>query len=106
MILLCLTIYYDNMPVETEFNPYAAKVVNFYIEKTKRGGVYYQEAELDNGMVMVMNAFSANINGEKIRLIDYISCGDSVVRQQWNTIIVFREGHETQFFYHDPNDFE
>ena len=89
-----------------EFMPYSAKVVSFYTEKIKRAGIYYQRIKLDNKTIMTANAFSTIINGEKTRLIDYIAVGDSIVRDTWAEISVYREGSETYTFTHNPHDFK
>ena len=78
----------------------------FYTENTMRGGIYYQEIKLDNGITMIANAFSSNIEGNKIRLIDFIAVGDSVERNTWGIITVYRNNSEPYVFIHNPDDFK
>ena len=91
---------------KASFTPYAAKVVLFYTENTMRGGIYYQEIKLDNGVTMIANAFSSIIEGNKTRLIDFIAVGDSIERNSWGKITVYRYNSEPYVFTHDPDDFK
>ena len=89
-----------------EFVPYSARVKSFYIDNHKEGGVYYQRIKYTNNTSMIVNAFSAIVDGKKTRLIDYIAVGDSVVHSAWGVITVYREGAETYVFKHNPDDFK
>ncbi len=87
-----------------KFVPYSAKVLSFHTDKLKHGGIYCQNVKLDNKSTMLANGFSSVIQGQKTRLIDYIAVGDSIVRDTWGVIIVYREGSETYTFTHNPGD--
>ena len=91
-------------PRQYKFVPYKGIVVSFYTEKYMYGGIHYQRVHLNNKMRLTANGFTANINGYKTNLIDYISIGDSIVRDTWGVIIVYREGSETYTFTHNPDD--
>ena len=87
------------------FVPYSAKVVSYYTERFKRGGINYQRIELDNDECFSANAFSAIIDGKKTRLIDYITVGDSVVLTSLDTVYVYRRGHVACTFVYKIEDF-
>ena len=87
------------------FVPYSAKVVSYYTERFKRGGINYQRIELDNDECFSANAFSAIIDGKKTWLIDYIAVGDSLAHISWDTIYVYREGSKTYKFVYNIKDF-
>lgn len=89
-----------------EFVPYSAKVLSVYTEKVKRGGVYYQNIRLDNNYTITTNGFTTIMQGHKIRLIDYIAIGDSVVCDSTDRVLyIHREGAETYRFTQNPDDF-
>ena len=101
-----IVVFSDQKVEKKVFTPYSAKVVFFYTENTMRGGIYYQEIKLDNGITMIANAFSSNIEGYKIRLIDFIAVGDSIERNTWGQITVYRNNSESYVFTHNPDDFK
>ena len=91
-------------PRQYKFVPYKGKVVSFYTEKYMYGGIHYQRVHLNHKTRLTANGFTANINGYKTNLIDYIAIGDSIVRDTWAEISVYREGSETYTFTHNPDD--
>ena len=105
IVVGAIIVLSDQKVKKKVFTPYAAKVVFFYTENTMRGGIYYQEIKLDNGITMIANAFSSNIRGNRIRLIDLIAVGDSVERNTWGVITVYRDNSESYVFTHNPEDF-
>lgn len=106
VIVVGAIMVFGGIRVEKEaFTPYAAKVVSYHTENTMRGGIYYQEITLDNGIIMIANAFSSKIGNNNIRLIDFIAVGDSVVRNTWGVISVYRDTSDAYIFVHNPDDF-
>ncbi|MCR5695552.1 MAG: hypothetical protein K6G73_01120 [Marinilabiliaceae bacterium] len=93
-------------PRQYKFVPYKGKVVSCKTDKTMHGGVYYQRIELDNKEEIAANAFSSIIAGQKTMLINYIAVGDSIVRNTFDTIYVYREGADTYVFTHNKGDFK
>lgn len=104
MAMFCIITACHAKPRQYKFVPYKGKVVSFYTEKYMYGGIHYQRVHLDNKTRLTANGFSSVIQGEKTRLIDYIAVGDSIVRDTWGVIIVYREGSETYTFTHNPGD--
>ena len=90
---------------KTKFVPYSAKVISYDIDKIKQGGVYYQNINLNNKKRVTANGFSAVIDGQKTWIIDYIAIGDSIVRNTFDSIYVYRKGSETYLFTYNPYDF-
>ncbi|MBP5419261.1 MAG: hypothetical protein J6Y72_05575 [Bacteroidales bacterium] len=90
---------------KTKFVPYTAKVISYDIDKIKQGGVYYQNINLNNKKRVTANGFSAVIDGQKTWIIDYIAIGDSIVRNTFDSIYVYRKGSETYLFTYNPYDF-
>ena len=105
--LIILGYYYMVLNSDRkEFIPYSARVTSFYTEKVKRGGVFYQKIKLNNNTTITANGFTTNIQGQKIRLIDYIAVGDSIVCDSTDKILhIHRIGTETYIFTQNPNDF-
>lgn len=89
---------------QPKFVPYKAKVISYQTDRVPFGGIYCQNVKLDNKSTMLANGFSSVIQGRKTRLIDYIAVGDSIVRDTWGVIIVYRRGSKTYTFTHNPND--
>jgi len=89
-----------------KFVPYSGEVKRFYTETYMRAGKYYQRIKLKNGKDITANAFSSMIAGQKTMLIDYIAIGDSIVRNTFDTIYVYREGADTYVFTHNKDDFK
>ena len=88
------------------FVPYSAKVVSYSTDRLKHAGVRYQNIELDNDDYILANGFTAQVNGRKTRLIDYIAVGDSVVQKYLDTICVYRERSVSYKFSYSPDDFK
>lgn len=106
-IIAVVKLCKDSNIEKVEFMPYSAKVVSFYTEKTKRGGRYYQRIKLDNKELITANGFTATINSNKVRLIDYIAIGDSVVCDSTDGVLyVYRAEAETYRFTYSPSDFK
>ncbi|MBP5419459.1 MAG: hypothetical protein J6Y72_06585 [Bacteroidales bacterium] len=89
-----------------KFVPYSGEVKRFYTEPYMRAGKYYQRIKLKNGKDITANAFSSTIAGQKTMLIDYIAVGDSIVRNTFDTIYVYRKGADTYVFTHNKGDFK
>jgi hypothetical protein len=99
-------LFYNDLFVErnAKFVPYSGEVKRFYTETFMRAGTYYQRIKLKNGKDITANAFSSTIAGQKTMLIDYIAIGDSIVRNTFDTIYVYREGADTYVFTHNKRD--
>lgn len=89
-----------------EFIPFEAKVTSYKIETSKRGGIYYQYVYLDNNDCLIANGFTAIVLGQKMRLIDYIAVGDSIIWNSINEIHVYRNNTKPYKFTYNPNDFK
>ncbi len=99
--------YFSQFHTKREFFPYSAKVISVSTDKTKHGGINYQNIVLDNKKRVIANGFSSEIQGKKTRLIDYIAIGDSVVCDSTDDVLyVYRAEAETYRFTYNPSDFK
>lgn len=107
IVAIGLTWYFSHFDASNEeFSPYSANVVSVYTDKLKRGGMYHQNIVLDNENVITANAFSSMIAGQKTMLINYIAVGDSIVRNTFDTIYVYRDGSESYVFTYNKDDYK
>jgi hypothetical protein len=106
IIMFGVQYYYQ---MNAEFVPYSGKVVWIHIDKYMNHGCRPQRIKLRKYGTMYANGFSAEINGQKTRLIDYVAIGDSVVHNSIDTVYVYRNDADTyKFTYHsaDWRDYE
>lgn len=98
---------YSNKCVETYvFTPFSGTVKSAYTETSKRAGVYYQRIVLKNKEWLTANGFLTEIDGEKVRLIDFIQLNDSIVCNSEDTLYVYRGGCKTYKFIFNSDFFK
>ena len=93
MWLVCLIA--SNIPKHktTKFVPIAGIVKSAYTETQMYAGTHYQRIIIKGKKKKITaNGFEAELNGEKVRLIDFVEVGDSVIWKSFDTLFVYKNG--------------